>query len=152
ETEGSGAKFSLSWDGKSWLEAGQDLDKFFPPAGPARYGYRLRCELGAGARLKHLGIVNDIQKAPLAPPAMSVGDNKFVYTDQSPGERQVRITHDWVERSTCRPPAAPAAPTFPPDNGESEGTQIVFLWTAPKNTDGDIADYRFELSDRPDMS
>lgn len=35
ETEGSGAKFALSWDGKTWLEAGPDLDKFFPPAGPA---------------------------------------------------------------------------------------------------------------------
>ena len=49
EVEGSGAKFSLSWDGKSWTEAGPDLDKFFPPDGPARYEYRLRCELGAGA-------------------------------------------------------------------------------------------------------
>src|SRR5205823_14342539 len=80
ETEGSGAKFSLSWDGKSWLEVGPDnsLDKFFPPAGPARYEYRLRCELDTGARLKRLGIVNDIQMAPLPLPAMSVGDNPFV--------------------------------------------------------------------------
>src|ERR1022692_1001297 len=52
ETEGS-AKFSLSWDGKSWQEARPDLDQFFPPDGPARYEYRLRCELEAGARLKH---------------------------------------------------------------------------------------------------
>ena len=85
EAEGSGAKFSLSWDGKSWLEAGPDLDKLFPPAGPARYEYRLRCELGAGARLQRLGIVNDVQMAPLALPEMSVGANEFVYTDQSPG-------------------------------------------------------------------
>ena len=48
EVEGSGAKFSLSWDGKSWTEAGPDLGKFFPPDGPARYEYRLRCELDAG--------------------------------------------------------------------------------------------------------
>src|SRR5262249_27335855 len=92
ETEGSGAKFSLSWDGKSWLEAGPNLDKFFPPAGPARYEYRLRCELGAGARLERLGIVNDIQMAPLALPAMSVGDNTFVYTDQSPAGPPLPIT------------------------------------------------------------
>jgi hypothetical protein len=153
ETEGGGAKFALSWDGKSWREAGPNLDKFFPPAGPARYEYRLRCELGAGARLKRLGIVNDLQMAPLALPAMSVGDNRFVYTDQSPGERQVRITHDWVERSASRPPEASPAPTFPPDRGEAEGTHLVFRWPAPGNPDGGgIADYHFELSDRQDMS
>src|SRR5262249_51188861 len=129
---------------------GSDLDKFFPPGGPARYEYRLRCELGAGARLKRLGIVNDLQMAPLALPGMSVGDNQFVYTDQSPGARQVRITHDWVERSASQPPDAPPAPTFPTDRGEAEGTQIVFRWPAPKHADGS-ADYHFELSDRQDM-
>jgi hypothetical protein len=153
ETKGSGAKFSLSWDGKSWLEAGPNLDKLFLPAGPARYEYRLRCELGAGAHLRSLGIVNDIQMAPLALPAMSVGDNQFVYTDQSRGKRQVRITHDWVERSACRPPEAPASPTFPPDRGEAEGTHLAFRWQPPRNADGGgIVDYHFELSDRQDMS
>src|SRR4029453_15775035 len=113
-----GVKFSRWWEGKRGLEVGPDLDKFFPSAGPARYEYRLRCELGAGARLKRLGIVNDLQMAPLALPAMSIGENTFLYTDESPAGRKVRITHDWVERSASRPPAAPAAPTFPPDRGE----------------------------------
>jgi len=54
--EGSGTRFALSWDGKSWTEAGPDLGEFFPPDGPARYEYRLRCELGPGARLKRLGL------------------------------------------------------------------------------------------------
>ncbi|HMF16648.1 MAG TPA: hypothetical protein VKE98_05540, partial [Gemmataceae bacterium] len=153
EIEGNGAKFSLSWDGKTWLQAGPDLDKFFPPAGPARYAYRLRCELAAGARLKRLGIVNDIQMAPLALPAMSIGDNKFLYTDQSPGKRRVSIIHHWVERSASRPPDAPPTPTYPPHKGEAEGTPVVFRWPAPKNTDNNpIADYHFELSDRQDMS
>jgi hypothetical protein len=151
EAEGSGAKFSLSWDGKTWLEAGPDLDKFFPSNGAARYEYRLRCELSGEAHLKSLGIVNDIQMAPLALPGMSVGDNQFVYTDQSPGERQVRITHDWVERSASRPPEAATAPTFPLDRSDAEGTQLVFRWPAPKSDDG-IADYHFELADRPDMA
>ncbi len=152
EAEGSGAKFSLSWDGKSWMEAGHDLARFFPPDGPARYEYRLRCELGAGARLKRLGIVNDLQMAPLALPAMAVGDNRFVYSDQSPGGRTVRITHHWVERSASRPPEAPSAPAFPPDGGEAEGTDLVFRWQPAKDPDGDkIADYHFELSERPDM-
>lgn len=152
EIEGSGAKFSLSWDGKNWLEAGLDLAQFFPPNGPARYEYQLRCELGANARLKRLGIVNDVQMAPLALPGMSVGDNRFVYTDQSQGERKVRITHDWVERSASRPPEAPAVAVSPTNGGNSEGTDVVFRWLPPKDPDGDkIVDYHFELSDRQDM-
>ena len=63
QVEGSGARFALSFDGKSWTQAGTDLDQFFPPGGPARYQYRLRCELGAGASLKRLHIVNDVQMA-----------------------------------------------------------------------------------------
>jgi hypothetical protein len=152
EVEGGGAKFALSWDGKSWHEAGPDLSEFFPPDGPARYEYRLRCELGAGARLKRLGIVNDIQMAPLALPAMSAGENQFVYTDQSPRGRKVRITHDWIERSASQPPKAPHAPVFPPDGGQVDGTDLVFQWTPAKDPDGDrIGDYHFELSDRQDM-
>jgi hypothetical protein len=152
EAEGSGARFSLSWDGKSWMEAGRDLGEFFPPDGPARYEYRLRCELGPNSRLQRLGIVNDLQMAPLALPGMSVGGNRFVYTDQSPEGRKVRITHDWVERSASRPPEAPPAPAFPPDGGEVEGTDLVFRWITPKDPDGDrIDDFHFELSDRPDM-
>jgi hypothetical protein len=152
DVEGSGAKFSLSWDGKSWMDAGPDLDKFFPPDGPARYEFRLRCELDAGAHLKRLGIVNDLQMAPLALPAMSVGENKFIYADQSSGERKARITHEWVERSASRPPEAPPAPAFPPDGGETEGTDFIFRWTPPSDPDGDpIVDYHFELSDRQDM-
>jgi hypothetical protein len=149
---GSGAKFSLSWDGKAWLPAGPSLDEFFPPDGPARYEYRLRCDLGTGARLKNLGVVNDIQMAPLALPAMSVGENRFTYTNQSTGERKVRVTHEWVERSASRPPEAPPAPVFPPDGGEVEGTDLVFRWEPARDPDGDpIGDYQFELSDRPDM-
>ncbi len=152
EVEGTGAKFALSWDGRSWEEAGPDLDRFFPPEGPARYEYRLRCELPAGARLTSLAIVNDLQMAPLALPAMSVGENRFLYTDQSPAGRKVRITHEWVERSASRPPAAPPAPLFPTDGGEAEGTDFAFCWTPPEDPDGDpIRDYQFELSDRPDM-
>ena len=152
EVVGSGVKFSVSWDGKTWNDAGLDLDKLFPPEGPARYEYKLRCELGAGARLEKLGIVNDLQMAPLALPAMSVGENAFVYTDQSPGERTVRVTHSWVERSASRPPEAPSAPAFPTDGGEADGTGLVIRWLPARDPDGDpIDDYHFELSDRPDM-
>ncbi|HEV3006026.1 MAG TPA: hypothetical protein VGX78_16275 [Pirellulales bacterium] len=152
DVDGNGLTFSVSWDGETWTPAGADLDLFFPPAGLARNEYRLRCELGTGGRLKCLGIVNDVQMAPLALPAMVVGDNPFVYTDQCQGERDVRITHDWVERSLSRPPQAPTLPDFPPDGGEVDGTQLVFRWAPANDPDGDgIDDYHFELADRPDM-
>lgn len=152
ESEGVGARFTLSWDGQTWAEAGTDLDPFFPPGGPARYEYRLRCELPPGARLARLAIHNEIQMAPLALPAMRVGENAFLYTDQSPAGRQVRITHEWVERSASRPPAAPAAPLFPKAGGEADDTALVFRWAPAVDPDGEpIEDYQFELSDRPDL-
>jgi hypothetical protein len=153
EVEGNAAKFFLSWDGKSWQEVGDNLDALFPTKEAARYEYRLKCELSEGARLKRLAIVNDLQMAPLALPAMVVGENHFTYTDQSTGTRKVRITHEWVERSLSRPPAAPPSPVLPKESGETDGTDIVFEWKPPQDPDGDaVADYHFELSDRADMA
>ena len=150
--EGSGPKFALSWDGKTWEEAEHDLDRFFPPKGTARYQYQLRCQLNGGARLTRLGIVNDVQMAPLTLPGMVVGPNTFTYSDQSSGERKVRITHEWVERSASKAPDAPPAAVYPADGGVADGTDIRFQWQVPSDPDGDkIADYHFELSNRPDM-
>ncbi|HET6250038.1 MAG TPA: hypothetical protein VFE47_20270 [Tepidisphaeraceae bacterium] len=152
DVEGSGAKFSVSFDGKSWADTGNDLGNLFPPGGKAHYQYKLRCELPAGAHLKRLSIVNDIQMAPLALPGMSVGENQFTYTDQSPLGRQVRITHAWVERSEAKPPAAPQAVISPPDGGEADAATLVFRWQGAADPDGNkIVDYHFELSQRPDM-
>jgi hypothetical protein len=150
--EGTGARFKLSWDGDTWHEVGRNLDAFFPPEGPARYRYHLRCELSGDARLRRLGILNDLQMAPLTLPGMGVGSNAFTYTDDTVGGRRVRITHRWVERSASRPPEAPTEPVFPPAGGEAEGTAIVFRWRPAADPDGDpIADYHFELSGRADM-
>jgi hypothetical protein len=152
EVEGSEAEFAVSLDGKSWSDADENLDDFFPTEGQARYEYQLRCRLSGGATLKRLAIINDLQMALLALPEMTVEKNTFTYTDQSAEERNVRITHEWVERSSSRPPHAPEAAVYPPDAGEADGTDIVFRWEAPKDPDGDrIVDYHFELADRPEM-
>ena len=90
--------------------------------------------------------------APLTLPGMVVGPNTFTYSDQSSGERKVRITHEWVERSASKPPDAPPAAVYPADGGVADGTDIRFQWQVPSDPDGDkIADYHFELSNRPDM-
>ena len=153
EIAGKGPRFSLSFDGKTWKQVGTDLDGFFPPNGPAHYEYRLRCELEDGAQLANLKIVNDLQMAPLGLPAVADGMNNFVYSDRSPGEKRVRITHKWAERDNATTPGKSAAPLFPPNEGFSENTSIVFRWAAPTalNAQSPVIDYQFELSDRPDM-
>ncbi|MCX8038386.1 MAG: fibronectin type III domain-containing protein [Candidatus Sumerlaeia bacterium] len=152
EAEGEGAKFSISVDGKTWQAVKENFDKSFPTVGPARYEYRLRCQLAGSARLRRLAIINDVQMAPLALPEMVVGENTFTYSDQSAGERNVRVTHEWVERSTSRPPLAPQGAIYPPDGGEANGTDVVFQWTPAQSVNGErIEDYHFELSSRADM-
>jgi hypothetical protein len=152
EVEGIGATFQLSRDGIKWNGVGENLDDAFPPAGPACYKYFLRCELPPGARLGRLGIVNDLQMAPLTLPGMAVGTNQFTYTDETASGRHVRITHAWVERSDSKAPAAPGEMIYPPDGGEAEGTDVVFRWQPAADPDGDaIVDYHFELSARADM-
>ncbi len=152
EAEARGARFAVSSDGKKWTNiAGSNFDKFFPLEGNPFYQYQLRCELPVGAKLKRLAIINDLQMALLALPEMTVGKNSFTFTDSSSGERKVRITHEWVERSTSKPPEAPAA-IYPPDGGQAEGTDVAFRWSVPKDPDGDkITDYHFMLANRQDM-
>jgi hypothetical protein len=152
KTDGSGARFAVSSDGTKWTDvAGSNFDTFFPLQGNPYYQYQLRCELPAGARLKRLAVINDLQMALLALPEMTVGENTFTYTDKSSGERKVRISHEWVERSTSKPPEAPEA-VYPADGGQAEGTDFAFRWSVPKDADGNkITDYRFMLANRQDM-
>jgi len=150
--EETGVTFYLSQDGKTWRPTGNNLDRFFSTVGPACYQYQLKAQLEAGAQLKKMAIINDLQMAPLAMPEMVAGENVFTYSDQTPGERRVEITHNWVERSTSKPPVAPSRAVNPPDGGESSGTDIVFQWKPAEVPDGGkIGDYQFELSRRSDV-
>jgi hypothetical protein len=152
ETEASGARFAFSSDGTKWTDiTSRNFDAFFPLEGNPYYQYQLRCELPTGASLKRLAVINDLQMALLALPEMTVGENSFTYTDKSAGERSVRITHEWVERSTSKPPEAPAA-VYPPDGGAAEGTDLTFRWSVSNDSDGNkITDYMFMLANRQDM-
>jgi hypothetical protein len=152
EAEATNAQFSFSADGKTWRKVKDNLDQCFSTVGPALYEYRLKCQLQGPARLRRLAIINDLQMAPMALPEMVVGENTFTYSDQSVGNRRVRITHQWVERSTSKPPPAPPAPIYPPDGGEANGTDIAFRWTPASALAGKpVADYHFELSNRSDL-
>ena len=49
------------------------LDRFFPIVGPPHYSYQMKCELGCGASLKKMAILNDVRMAPMALPEMACG-------------------------------------------------------------------------------
>ena len=87
--------------------------------------------------------------AMMALPEMIVGKNAFTYTDQSPGQRQVRITHEWTERTVRR--LAPPEAVYPPDGGQADGTDFAFRWNVPQDAAGQkIVDAFFVLSDKAD--
>ncbi|MFC1596360.1 putative Ig domain-containing protein [Planctomycetota bacterium] len=164
--EGDGYAFEIGFlDPKDWrktiytpLAKLAEFDGQFHGRTADSREYWLRCTLTGRASLSALNIKNDIQMAPLAMPSMTVGDNRFTYlehADQRSGRstaRHLRIAHNWVERSTTRPPKASASPVYPANGGKSDGTEVVFQWNAATDPDGDaVTDYHFQLSDRPDM-
>src|SRR5262249_14937802 len=70
-----------------------------------------------------------------------------------PGGGGVRRPRGWAGRPPPRPPRAPAAPLFPADGGRTDRTDVAFEWRPAEDPDGDaIADYHFQLADRPDMA
>ena len=164
---GGQAKISISFDdGQTWQEVWtsttgeyarmyMDLDEFFPASAPARYHYLLRFDLTRPAPepdvcLKRFYLRSTLQMARLAMPGLNLGDNEFVYTDQSAPERKVKITHSWAECDAPLVPGAPAQALYPSDGGRANGTRITFRWQPPA-TGAPADDYEFQLSEYPDF-
>ena len=157
---------SISFDqGKNWIHvwksfAGDysrmyvDLDRFFKKADPARYEYLLRFSLGSQAKvptvaLKGFYLRSTLQMTPLAMPGVVLGDNRFLYSDETSGARKVRITHIWNEcDGDIAIPSAPVA-VSPADGKKTQGTGIQFKWDGGNSPAP--ADYEFELSEFADM-
>jgi hypothetical protein len=146
------------------------FDQLVSPRGKPMYQFFVKLELqGAGSTVADLRFDNDVQMSLLGMPEMTVGDNKLQYTDETPGPRQVKITHAWLERTAWQPPTAPPSPLFPADGATVEGTQFTFKWSPPTAwgassslprtgeagasppRDLVIADYHIEVCDRADM-
>jgi hypothetical protein len=129
-----------------------DLEEYFPTAGPARYGYLLKIDAKSAAErptvcLKGLNVKSTLQMARLALPGVSLGENQFLYTDETPATRNVRITHTWNECAEARVPEAVRQAVYPADGAVAEGTRFAFRWTEVAGA----ADYQFQLSDHADM-
>jgi hypothetical protein len=128
------------------------LDEIVSPRKQPTYQFWLQLMLRGDAAAKELAFDHDIQTSTLGLPELTVGDNRVVYSDSTAGQRQVRVTHEWLERTAWRPPAAPAQALNPEDDETVEGTRVAFAWSEARDPDGDaIADYHFELSADPRM-
>ena len=160
-------KLSLSRDGKKWepLWSADKTGSFkqqivfddrLSPRKRPQYAYFLRLDMTAkttptDVALEAIAFETDVQVSALALPELEAGPNRVEYLDETPGARQVRITHSWVERPTWRPPGVPK-PVSPADGATVEGTRVRFTWQAPTDPNGDkIADYRIQVCQRADM-
>jgi hypothetical protein len=125
-----------------------------------RYGYRVRFAMGADGKvnpdaetgIEKFKITTDIQVAPKSLPALSLGENKVVYEDDTDGPHELRITHVWEERSDGSPPAPPGKAVSPKDGGKVKSPAPTLKWASAKDPDGDdtITDYHIQVSLRPD--
>ena len=153
EVEGTGAKFALSWDGRTWHEIDRDLDGLFPPDG-AR-SLRVLPEVPAHGR-RAAPAAGNRQRPPDGPAHASRDGRRHEHVhlhrpvDRASGGCGSRTSGSSGPRAGR--PTAPSEPVFPPRGGVADGTDVVFQWRPAADPDGDaIADYHFELSDRADM-
>jgi hypothetical protein len=94
------------------------------PSDNATYAYWIKLEWKSDTSptavgMNSLRLETDVQMAPLSLPALELGPNTIVYTDQTAAPHQVRVTHEWKESAPTRPPAAPTAPLYPAEGARS---------------------------------
>ncbi len=160
-------KIKLSRDGEEWqtiwtadktgtFEQEVAFDDKLSPRGSPQYVYFLQVSMKASGQNVDVGIESikfetDVQMSLLGLPELELGQNQVKYVDETEEQRQVRITHSWVERNAWHPPVKPH-PIAPTNGAMVEGTQITFRWDAPIAKGGtQIVDYHFQLSNHRDM-
>ena len=160
---GGSAEWRFSADKEHWqalksearqgsfpLEAA--IDEVVSPRRRPDYQFWVQLALRGDATAGDVTFEHDIQTSLLALPELEVGTNRITYSDSSQGERKVRITHSWVERTAWHPPHAPAEAVAPKDGQTVAGSRLAFRWNPAADPDGDkIADYHFELSEHADV-
>lgn len=108
---------------------------------------------GGQSGIDSISITVDLQVNPSSLPALSLGRNVISYSDETEGEREVRITYKWRERTGQRKPHPPAEAISPKSGAQTESFAPLIEWSASEDPDGDrIVNYRFQLSFRPDCA
>ncbi|MEW5977462.1 MAG: transglutaminase domain-containing protein [Acidobacteriota bacterium] len=114
-----------------------------PPQYPLIYGGQ--------SGLDQVRIVADLQVNPGSLPALSLGKNIIQYTDETPGDHEVRITYKWRERYDQRAPEAPSQGISPKPGARLSTLTPALEWLASNDADGDpIVSYHVQVSLRPD--
>ncbi len=162
QAAGAPVTLELAADGKAWeplaefaetggLDRQVSLgDRLSRPNQP-QYAWWLRLTLPPGSTVSAIAFATDLQMASLGLPELRAGGNRIVYHDASPSGRQVRITHDWVERPAWHRPAAPAL-AEPAAAATVAGTDVAFRWAPAIHPDGEaIVDYHLEVSAFADL-
>ncbi len=119
---------------------------------PAKYVYFVKIELGSsnsktGATLESLEIETDVLAAPASLPRLAVGMNSVVYRDDTPGERRVRIAHQWRESNAVRPLPPIDLPEYPPAGQTIRDSIVTFRWPVVDRADR----YHLQVSRREDF-
>ena len=155
DVEGTGAKFSLSWDGGQVARGGREPGCAVPLPAQGRRTLRIPAQVrAAGGRAA---------QAPCHPqrPADGAAGSSRHGRRREPlhlhrrvdRDRKVRITHEWVERSLSQSACAPPAPRLPAGRRRRRTGPTSSSSGAARGRRRDgIADYHFELSDRPDLA
>lgn len=156
-------EIALSLDNKNWktvwsqsgngpIRCGADLDQQLEvKKGPPKYRYWVRVALGSAspgsAQLAELSIETDLMASPHALPRLSLGQNRVVYTDDTPEPHEITVTHRWRESSNVVPPQPPAQPLLPKTGAVVQTSTFSFRWPAVS----DAARYHIQVSRTPDM-
>jgi hypothetical protein len=153
---------SLSRDGEQWQqlwsadgadahEAEVALDEHLDLYNsPPEYEYVVRIGLASAAegsaKLTSLALDTDVMAAPQSLPRLSLGTNRVVYTDETDGPHEVRITHQWEETDEVTPLDPPTA-IVPADGAEVAESIVVYSWEPVE----DGRKYHLQVSRRPDF-
>ncbi len=150
-------KWTEVWsaDATGHIEHYAAIDEFLDPRPtPPINAYLVKYELqGSHAQLDAAYLETDVQMSGVSLPSLSVGANSVVYTDQSPSDCRVRISHGWKESSAAQPPQTSARAITPGDGEKVTLKSLQSLKWAPAVDAGGqpITDYHVEVSPRADF-
>lgn len=145
------ARWAFSVDGRDWqpLGAGLQLDAALAALQTPTRWFLIRATVDANGWIQEPAITASFQAARVALPGMTLGPNRFTFSQQSTGD--VRITHKWIERSFNAPPAA-VSTVYPKDGRTIPAAALALRWAAPRDRDGDaMSDYHVQVSRFADM-
>ncbi len=150
-----GEQFAEVWSemGGAAHEAEVSLDEHLDLYNsPPEYEYFVRVGLASAggepsASLRSLQIETDVMAAPQSLPRLSLGTNRCVYTDETEGAHEVRITHQWQETDEVTPLDPPNA-VMPADGAELAESSVVYSWEPVE----DARKYHLQVSRRPDFA